>query len=116
MSTLFWERFTQICEAQKKTPTRVARDIGISSGNPSAWRDGRVPNMKIVQKLSEYFGVEPTYFLEETINPPVQNEPREEDLRYAMFGGLEVSDEAWEKVKAFARFAAEEDRKRREGS
>lgn len=63
MSTEFWSKFVEICEATGKTPTGVVRAVGLSSGNPSAWKAGRVPNMGIINKLSEYFGVDPAYFI-----------------------------------------------------
>lgn len=64
MSTLFWERFSSICKETGQSPTGIVRACGLSSGNPAAWKSGRVPNMAIINKLSAHFGVAPTYFIE----------------------------------------------------
>lgn len=63
MSTEFWSKFTELCEMSGKTPTGVVRAIGLSSGNPSAWRAGRVPGMVVINKLAAYFNVTPAYFV-----------------------------------------------------
>lgn len=63
MSTEFWNKFTELCEMSGKTPTGVVRAIGLSSGNPSAWRAGRVPGMGVINKLAAYFNVTPAYFV-----------------------------------------------------
>ena len=63
MSTEFWSKFTELCEMNGKTPTGVVRAVGLSSGNPSAWRAGRVPGMAVINKLAAYFNVTPAYFV-----------------------------------------------------
>ena len=63
MNTEFWNKFEQLCEMSGKTPTGVVRAVGLSSGNPSAWRAGRVPGMGVINKIATYFGVTPAYFM-----------------------------------------------------
>lgn len=114
MSTIFWERFTEACEKTNQKPTGVCRKLGLSSGNPPAWKQGRVPNMEIMQKLANYFEVPVSYFLGETEKAPdAEAAGAKKDLRYALFEGAEVSDETFEKVMAFARFALEEERRQK---
>lgn len=104
MSTLFWEKLTEICRENKQTPTGVCREIGISSGNPSAWKTGRVPNMKIIRLLAAHFGVSETYFLEEKEKAPTEPAgATEEQIRFALFDGGEISDEGYAKVVEFAK-------------
>lgn len=118
MSTLFWERLTAICDERKETPTGVCRKIGLSSGNPPAWREGRVPSMAIIQKLSRHFHVPERYFLEEDYEkekaPAETAGATEDDIRFALFGDAPISDEDMEAVRTFAQMLAEKARKKKE--
>lgn len=107
MNTTFWDKFVYLCEQSGKKRTTVVREIGISSGNPAAWKAGRVPNMEIVQKLSDYFGVTPAYFFEEETKPAPSTEPgavSDEDLKFAMFGTTEISDEKLAEIRRYAQY------------
>ena len=114
MSTLFWDRLTAICEERNQTPSRVCRDIGLSSGNPPAWKAGRVPSMAIIQKIARHFHVQDRYFLDEdyeTKKAPAETAGvTEGDLKFALFGDAEISDETYRMVLDFARIAAERER------
>ena len=116
METFFWKRFVSICEERGTNPTAASKAAGLASGNVTYWKKGRIPNTKIIQILADYFGVNPSYFVAEAEKAPASEETgaNEDELRFALFGGEEVSDETWEKVKTFALFAAEEERRRKE--
>lgn len=65
------------------TAKKLSDDTGISTGNISEWKSGRVsPSAKKLQVLSEYFGVSTDYLLgtEKRERPPV---------RLDLFGGQE---------------------------
>lgn len=115
METMFWTRFKAICAEHNTTPTRACREVGLSSGNPPAWKDGRVPSKKVIQQLANFFGVNPSYFVVETEKAPASEETwvTEQEVRHALFDGQEVSDETYQKVLAFARFALEEERRQK---
>jgi transcriptional regulator with XRE-family HTH domain len=118
MATAFWERFSSLCEQKGVTPHKAMIETGLNTGNPPQWRQkGRVPSVKIAQTLARYFGVTTDYLLgAETEKAPASEETgaSEEEVRFALFDGMEVSNETYEKVKAFARFAAAEERKGKE--
>ena len=105
MNTTFYERFVYLCEQKGKKRTTVVREIGISSGNPAAWKEGRVPNMEIVQKLAGYFGVTPSYFFdEETKTAPGEEMSGDELLAFALYG-MEYKSIPKEKLAEIRRYA-----------
>lgn len=118
MATAFWVRFSELCEAKGVTPHKVMIETSLNTGNPPQWRQkNRIPSMKILQTLAQYFGVTTDYLLgagKEKAPASEETGANEDELRFALFGGEEVSDETWEKVKTFALFAAEEERRRKE--
>lgn len=91
MNTEFWNKFEQLCEMSGKTPTGVVRAVGLSSGNPSAWRAGRVPGMVVINKLAAYFGVAPAYFV--GMDGEKEKSPAQE--------GAELSEEETRLLEAF---------------
>lgn len=109
MSTIFWERFMEACEKTNQKPTGVCRKLGLSSGNPPAWKQGRVPNTEIMQKLANYFEVPVSYFLGETEKAPdaeATGAISKEQLKFALFGenGGVVSDEKLAEVLRYASY------------
>lgn len=100
MNTEFWSKFTELCEMSGKTPTGVVRAVGLSSGNPSAWRAGRVPGMVVINKLAAYFGVAPAYFVgmegekEKSPAPEGAELSEEETMLLEAFRSLSASERA----------------------
>ena len=64
MATAFWERFTALCDQNRTTPNAVMLKTGLNTGNPPAWRKGRLPGTKAAKTIAEYFGVSVDYLLE----------------------------------------------------
>lgn len=55
---MFWDNFEELCKKNGKAPSTVAREIGLSNGVTTRWRNGGVvPRNSILQKLADYFGV-----------------------------------------------------------
>lgn len=107
MDTLFWSRLVAICGERGTTPSGVCKALGLSTGNPPAWKRGTIPNKKIIQTISDYFEVNPSYFVAETEKAPASEETgaSDDDLKFALFGGGgEITDEMFEEVKAFAQW------------
>lgn len=63
MKTAFWERFTELCEQRNTTPNAVMLETKLNTGNPTAWKNGRIPGTKTTKILAEYFGVSVDYLL-----------------------------------------------------
>lgn len=55
---MFYQNFERLCIEHKVAPMKVAKDIGISRGAPSNWKqNGNVPRGQTIQKIADYFGV-----------------------------------------------------------
>lgn len=90
---------------------------------------GRVPKMETLQRLADYFGDtvdylignvnEPFFYLDnkrilDEINdtgnkkdPAPAGKVSDEDIKFALFDGAQVTDAQYEEVKRFAKFIAE---------
>ena len=108
MATAFWERFTSLCENKKTTPNAVMLETGLNTGNPPAWRKGRIPGTKAATTLAQYFDVSVDYLLgaEQKETAPSAGASKE-DVKFALFGSAEVSDELYERIVKMARIAAD---------
>ena len=66
---MFWEIFSKLCSQRGKSPNAVAKELKISSGSVTNWKNGTIPNNSALLKLANYFGVSVDYLLgkEDTI-------------------------------------------------
>lgn len=53
----FYKRLREICEENNLTVNELAQTLGLSSGSPTAWKNGAVPRAATVEKIAAYFGV-----------------------------------------------------------
>ena len=60
---MFWERFYSLCLRNGKRPNPVGKEIGLSSGIISKWKNGGIPNGETLMKLARYFNVSTDYLL-----------------------------------------------------
>ena len=60
---MFWNVFYKLCHDRHKSPNGVAKELNISSGAITSWKNGKVPHHTTLLKLSEYFGVSVDYLL-----------------------------------------------------
>ena len=60
---MFWERFYTLCLRNGKRPNPVGKEIGLSSGIISKWKNGGIPNGETLMKLARYFNVSTDYLL-----------------------------------------------------
>lgn len=68
MATIFWERLLALCDEKNSTPTEQLKAAGLAAGNVTYWKNGRIPNTKIIATLEDYFGVEKGLFTNESAN------------------------------------------------
>lgn len=95
-------------KSMKKTQQEVADYLGISRQAYSNYESGkREPDFETLLKLGEYFDCSLDYLLG-TKNDPVQKEGvTDEDIKFALFDGIPVTDAQYEEVKRFAKYIAE---------
>ena len=53
----FYKRLRDLCEQNGMTVNELAAALGLSTGSPTAWKNGTVPREKTIERISEYFGV-----------------------------------------------------------
>ena len=67
---MFWQRFYDICLAHGTKPNPVAKEIGISSGILTKWKNnGALPNGETLMKLANYFNCSVDYLLGRAVSP-----------------------------------------------
>lgn len=54
---VFWENFVELCNERGISATAAIRQIGLSSGTGTSWKNGAVPRIAVAQKVADYFGV-----------------------------------------------------------
>ena len=85
----------------------VAVVAGVSRPTVSEWEHQKKdPSGERLQKLAELFNVDPSVVLGYTI-PALDETPRpvtDDDIKFALFGEGDVSDEDYEDVKRYAAF------------
>ena len=54
---MFYHHLHAICKEKGTTVTAVVKELGLSSGNMSNWKNGRLPKTGIAIKLANYLGV-----------------------------------------------------------
>ena len=60
---MFWKRFYNLCLRSGKRPNPIGKEIGLSSGIISKWKNGGIPNGETLIKLAKYFDVSVDYLL-----------------------------------------------------
>ena len=60
---MFWDRYFALCHSVGKTPNRVGKELGVSSGTITFWKKGKVPHHGTLLKIADYFGVTVDYLL-----------------------------------------------------
>ena len=56
---MFWDNFCALCRVTGKTPSEVVRELNIAAGSVTKWKPGTLPSKRSLQKLADYFSVEP---------------------------------------------------------
>ena len=68
---MFYDRFIELCRVKYgKKPNALAKDIGISSGTITEWKNGKKPTLESLVKVSQFFEVTIDYLIFGTQNLP----------------------------------------------
>lgn len=59
----FYKRLRDLCEERGMTVNELAKALKLSSGSPTAWKNGAEPRYVTVIKIANYFGVSAGYLL-----------------------------------------------------
>lgn len=121
---MFFDKYAVLCKEKGVSVYKACTDLGLNRSAVAKWKAGATPNGTTVGLMAEYFDVSTDYLLEKeqkkekpTLTKDERSviQPTDADIKFALFGKTEVDDETYESVKEFAKFAAEQKRKKREG-
>lgn len=60
---MFWNNFIKLCAEKGVSPNAVARELSISSGAVTKWKNGATPQNAKLRLIADYFGVSTTELL-----------------------------------------------------
>ena len=60
MRAMFFEYFKAICTKNGTTPTAVVKELGLSTGKVTAWKNGSIPKAETLRLLADHLHV-PVY-------------------------------------------------------
>lgn len=70
----FYDKYVELCSAAKKTPSGVAKEIGIHKSSVSCWKTGRNnPSDVTISAIAKYFKVPVSYFSEDNVSSEVNS-------------------------------------------
>ena len=70
--TRFFRTYKELCEKEGKSPNAVAKELGISSGSVTAWKQGRTPKYETIEKIATFFSTDIEDFF-------LSNQPRTDE-------------------------------------
>lgn len=60
---MFWSVLIELCNQRNMKPNQVGKELGISSASFTKWKNGSIPTVDALIKLSEYFNVSIDYLV-----------------------------------------------------
>lgn len=94
---LFWINFVNLCNEHNIKPNPLAKELGISSGTLTGWKNGSSPRDTAVQKIANYFNVSPEYLLGKS-NQKEKPSTNDEELNRLLKITDNLSDENLQKL------------------
>lgn len=109
---MFYQNLQFLCTQKGKTVSGLVKELGLSSGNLSKWKNGGQPRSDTAQRIADYLEVTiDTLFREDGRDIP---NVEKDDIRYALYHETaDMSEDTLAKVLEFARFAKEQEKKKR---
>jgi repressor LexA len=71
---MFWKIFYSLCQDRGISPNALAKELSISSGAVTTWKNGRVPHNNTLLKIATYFNVTVDYLLGNSNTPTPDTE------------------------------------------
>ena len=111
----FYDRYAERCKNANVDPCSqtMADMLGVTKATITNWKTRRnTPSGDIVAKAAQFFGCTIEYLLGIKEAPSDIGERSDDDVKFALFGTADISDELFEEVKTFAKFAKERKEKK----
>lgn len=111
----FYKRLRDLCEERNMTINELVKILDLSSGSPTAWKNGAIPRKTTLVKIAGYFGVTTEYLSgEENIKAPTTGE-RDilDEVDVAFYGDFkELNEDEKETVRDMVRLMRQRKEKR----
>ncbi len=116
---------SNLCKERGITAYRMSKDVGIQPSIMTDLKMGRRSSVKAetANRIADYFNVTVGYLLGEeeqkektpTLSKKDERTITDDEIKFALFGDTEIDDDVFDSVKDFAKFAAEQRKKNKEG-
>lgn len=94
-----------LLKSERKTQQELCQYLGVSKQAFTEWNGGRNTSYKkYLPQIAEFFGVSVDYLLGKTEQKEKSPSVSDEEIKFALFGGGEITDEMWDEVKRYAEF------------
>lgn len=114
----FYKRLRDLCEERSITVNELVKALELSSGSPTAWKNGALPRNATLIKIADHFGVSTDYLLgKETEKAPTASGERDilDEIDIAFYGEYkELTEDDKETVRDMVRVMRERRAKRQE--
>ncbi|MBQ8574793.1 MAG: helix-turn-helix transcriptional regulator [Clostridia bacterium] len=112
---MFYDVLEKLCKSKGKSVFAVTTELDITASTVSYWKKkGTAPKGDTLAKIASYFGVSTDYLLNGTDN--TTKIITDDDIKFALFGGMNVSDKVYEDIKKMAIIMAEKEMRENEKS
>lgn len=100
------------------TQKTLTEQLGLSKSSFSSWKSGANESYKkYLPEIAEILNVSVAYLTGESPNPTLNSsEPNSNDIKFALFGDVDVDDDVLDDVKRYAKIARQmrEEQKKQE--
>lgn len=112
----FYKRLRDLCEERNMTINELVKILDLSSGSPTAWKNGAIPRNVTLTKIAGYFGVTEDYLSgKENKKAPTENGERDilDEVDVAFYGDFkELNEDEKETVRDMVRLMRQRKEKR----
>ena len=113
---MFYDKFVCLCEQKGISPSGAAVAMGINKATVTNWKknfengNDIKPTTEVLNKISEYFEVSIDYLVSDSNRLNIT----ENDIKFALFGDGDITDEMYDEVKNFAEYVKQKYKNKKE--
>lgn len=86
---MFYSILKNLCLSRNLKLTNVLKELNISIGNTTKWKNGTLPNGAILIKFADYFNCSVDYLLGRTDNPNINSQTEtDKEIKFETFGDI----------------------------
>ncbi len=110
----FLDRVLLLIKQKKVSKNKLLTELGLGKNSFVDWAEnGNIPSGTTLEKIADYFNVSIDYLLGRTDNPsPTEPALEGDNLKFALFGTTDITDEIMDDVRRFAEFVAQRKKER----